>query len=86
MASSDHAVSRVVLIEERKDLQSTRGVPPVAHQLTNNSEVREDLHAGISHAVIGLVADLRRRGGRRFLVGEHAVAGLAERQCEERRA
>lgn len=78
MSPSNHAVSRVIPIEQREDLQSAGGVPPIAHELAHDSEVREDLHARVAHAVVGLVADLgcRRAGG--FLVREYAIPGFAE--------
>lgn len=83
MRSSEPAINRVVLSQERQDFHNTRSVAPVPHEIAHDAEQADKLDARVSHAVVGHVADEFGGGSRSLDVGPDAVAVLAEGQGAE---
>jgi hypothetical protein len=76
-------INRQVTIEIRDQLSSTRGVPPVPHQIADNGEQANKLDASLLHAGVGNVTDKRRSSAGGLDVGEDRVAFSAERESKE---
>jgi hypothetical protein len=83
MVSCQLSIHGHVLIQERHHLFGTRGVAPIAHEITHNSKERVHLHTSARHLIIGRVAYERSGRARGFDVGEDGVAGGAEGEREE---
>lgn len=86
MGTCHHSVNRQVPIQVWKQLQRTRCVPPVPHQITDDAEQRDELHACLLHAQVGSVTNECRGGARGLDVGKNRVTFSAEREREEGRA
>lgn len=78
MAPSKHAINRHVLVEEGKNLGSTRSGTPIAHEITDNGKQADHLHTGLLHAGVGGVADELGSGTGTFDVGKDRVTFGAE--------
>ena len=81
-----HLQAKYSLVEKRQELRGTRRVAPIAHQLARDREHRENVHPSGAHAVVGVFSSPDVERPRGVAVGVHGVAGLAERQREERSA
>ena len=86
MGARNIAIGGIVLVQPWVQLQSARSGTPVAHEIERDAEERDDLDAGVHHALVGDVADQLRRGARGLDVGPDAVALGAEGEGEEGRA
>jgi len=84
LTSKSHACTYAVQIREH--LLGTRSVPPIPHQVTNDAEQADELHAGLLHARVRRVTDELCRGAAALNVREHRVPFGAQGQSEERRA
>lgn len=78
MGSRDHAIGRIILAQPGQQLGGARGGPPVAHQVADDGEQRDDVDDGARHAVVGDVPDQRRRRAGSLDVGLDGVAFGAE--------
>ena len=70
-------------IEERQQLNLTRSVPPIPHELAGDGEHGHDLNTGGAHAVVGVVGGLEVEGTGGVGVGEDGVAFGSEGESEE---
>lgn len=83
MSGSNPPINRIIVRQPRQHRRQTRRVPPIPHQITNDREKTNELHARASHPVIGNVSDEFRRGARRLDIGPDAIALSAEREGAE---
>jgi hypothetical protein len=83
MMPCQHTINWHVLVKIRQNLLGTRCIPPVAHQITHDSEERVQLHSRPRHLRIRRIAHELGGGARGFNVGEDGVAFLTEREGEE---
>lgn len=70
MAASKVSVHGHVAVKVRKDLSGAGGSAPVAHEVADDAEEGDELHAGLLHARVGGVADEGGAGAGGFDVGE----------------
>lgn len=77
MSSGHPSVDRIVLRQPWQNLHDPRSVAPISHQIAHDAEQTDELHACISHAVVGHVANELGHGAGRFDVGPDTVAVLA---------
>jgi hypothetical protein len=84
--SRQHAINRQIGVKVRQNLLRTRGIAPVSHQIANNGEERDQLHARSLHTGVGCVAYKFGVRTRTLDVGEDAVALSTQSECEERSA
>lgn len=70
-------------IKERKQLDLTRCIPPVPHELTSNRKHRQDLYSSDAHAVVGIIGgpDVECTGG--IGVGKDGEPGVTKGEGEE---
>ncbi len=83
VGARDHAVGGHVAVEPGEELGGAGGVAPVAHEVADDGEQRDDVDAGAQHLVVGDVADLFGRRAAGFEVGPDGVAFGAEGAGEE---
>lgn len=75
MSPHYHTIRGHISVNERHHLSDSRhGVPPVAHEITQDSEQSNEVHARSLHAEVPCVADERGSGAAGFDVGEDGVA------------
>lgn len=86
MSPRDEPIGRVIPVQPRQHLGSARGAAPVAHEVADDGEQRDDADAGGRHAVIGDVPDQRGGGAGSLHVGPHRIAFCPEREGAERSA
>ena len=67
-----------VLVQEGQQLQTARGVAPVAHEVHDDGEEPLQDDAGVLHAAVGVVGEALGEGAAGFGVGEDGVAFGAE--------
>lgn len=72
-----------VLVQEGQQLQTARGVAPVAHEVHDDGEEPLQDDAGLLHAAVGVVGEALGEGAAGFGVGEDGVAFGAEGEGEE---
>ena len=65
-----------LLIEERKQFESTWFIPPVPHQVTGDCEHGEDMNTSSTHAIIGILSDANTLTSRGIGIGIHGVTFL----------
>jgi hypothetical protein len=83
MCGRDSRVDGVILSQESQNLNCTRSVAPVPHQVADDAEEADELHARVRHAVIRHVADELGRGARGLDVGPDVVAFGAQGEGAE---
>lgn len=86
MRGRQSPVNRIVLRQIRQHRRIARCIAPVSHQVADDAEQADYLHACARHAVVRNVTDEFRGCAGGFDVGPYAVAGLAEREGAEGRA
>jgi hypothetical protein len=83
VCSRDSGIHGVVLRQESQNLNGTRSIAPVPHEVADDAEEADELHARGRHAVVGDVADELGRGAGGFDVGPDVVAFGAEGEGAE---
>lgn len=86
VAAGNVAIGGQVLVQPGEELDSTRDVAPVAHQVAHDGEERHHVDSGVHHPLVADVSDQGCGRARGLNVCPHAVALGAEREREEGRA
>jgi hypothetical protein len=73
-------------MNERQDLRCARRVPPIPHQVSKNTKLRQHDHAGISHTRVRILCCLHVERSRRVCVREHRVPRFPQAESQELRA
>jgi hypothetical protein len=68
MGTRHHSIDGEVLVEPRVELDGTRHVAPVSHEIANDGEQRNNVHTRPDHLVVRDVANLE-------MVSEMATGG-----------
>lgn len=82
----DSGGSHNLLIKEGKNLIETRGLAPVAHEITDNTEQTHECNTSLLHATVGILREANIESTAGISVGEDFIPSVDKREGEKRGA